>query len=141
MKTIKQIIFGLAIFTTMNIYGQDLIDSNGDKVASINSSGIIVDGANQPYGEFLSNGNVNNAAGQLMGSIDGNEFKDPGGTVLGKIDTNNNVFDINNSKIGSIQAGILVIDANNHVVGRASAPIESKIMAAYFFFFFNNSNM
>ncbi|MBL4667953.1 MAG: hypothetical protein JKY30_01660 [Flavobacteriales bacterium] len=136
----KKVILVLALFTTIVGYGQDLIDANGDKVAEINTSGVILDGAGQTLGEFLANGDVKDLAGNIIGKIEGTEFKDSEGIVLGSIDTNNNVFDLNNSKLGTIQAGLMVIDANNHLLGRASASVDSKYLAAYFFFFFSLNN-
>ena len=141
MKAIKKMVFTLAILFTVNSYGQNITDANGDLMASINSSGMIKDGASQPLGEFSSNGEVKNAIGDVIGSIDGNQFKDPTGLVLGTIDANNNVFDMNNDKIGAIQNGLTVVDVNNDTIGTTSATIDSKKLAAYFFFFFNRGMM
>jgi len=141
MKTIKKIALAAALFLSVNSFAQDIIDANGDVIAKLDASGVLTDGINQPLGSFLTNGEVRNAEDQLIGSIDGLQFKDAAGIVLGTIDANNDVFDLNNGKIGTVQAGLMVIDANNHVVGRASEEIETKQLAAFFFFFFNNGIM
>jgi len=141
MKILKKVALVISIFTATNMFGQDIIDANGDKVAELESSGILYDGDHVQVGKFLENGGIVNAEGLEIGSIEGYDFKDPMGTVLGRIDANNNVFDLNNSKIGSVQAGLMVIDANNHVLGRASSSIEATRLVAYFFFFFNNGLM
>lgn len=142
MKTIiKTFLIATIILFTNNIKAQEIIDANGDIIATMNSSGILVDGVNQPLGEFSTNGDVKNGEGQIIGSIVGNDFKDAAGLILGSIDVNNNVHDMNNSVVGVIQAEVMVIDANNHVLGRSSAPIDSKKLAAYFFFFFGMGAM
>lgn len=133
----KNILLVLAVFVTINSYGQNLIDANGDVIATIDSVGSVFDGAGSAIGEFAVNGDVNDGQGTKIGSIINNEFRDGSGAVIGTMDTNSNVFDMNGSQIGSIQAGLLVIDANNHVMGRASAPIDTKYLASYFFYFFN----
>lgn len=133
---IRKTLFALMILMSMTTYSQSIIDSNGDTIASIYSSGIITNGIDQPIGGFLENGEVHNERGDLIGTINGNEFVGPTGVVVGTIDTNNQVFDMNNSLIGSIENGITILDANNDVKGRASAAIDEKKLAAYFFFFF-----
>lgn len=133
----KKLFLVIAFFGSLSSFGQNIIDANGDIIGNIDNTGVLKNGINQLEGEFLSNGNITNAENHIIGKIDGNQFKNTSGEVVGTIDQNNNVFDLNNSKIGSIQAGLIVIDANNHVFGRTSEAVDSKILAAYFFFFFN----
>lgn len=139
MKNLKNILFILPLLLSIEVYSQTLIDANGDTLAVIDSEGVIKDAIGQTVGAFLANGQTTNAGSEIIGEIEGSNFKDASGALIGTIDTNNKVYDVNNDQIGEVQFGVMVVDANNHVLGRSTAVCDSKKLAAYFFFFFNQS--
>ena len=137
MKKTKQILLLniLLIFSTCSL-AQNIVDLNNDIIANINN-GLIVNSIGEPVGEFLVNGQVKNNIDELIGSIEGNQFKNVDGVLIGYLDENNNVYDINGDQIGSIQSQTIVYDSNNMIIGTSTSAIEPTKLAAYFFFFFN----
>ncbi len=131
----KGILVVISILVTTISYSQYIIDANNDTIGFINPAGIIKDGSNTNLAKLLPNGDIQDDQNNPMGSIDGNNFKDPLGEIIGHIDSTNKVFDINNDQIGEIEEGIRVIDANHHVIATASSPVDPKKLAAYFFFY------
>lgn len=139
MKSTKKLFLFIAVIMALSTTSaQSIIDANGDTIATINAMGVILDSENLPYGEINSTGDVKNAIGETIGHIDGNTFKDLVGTTKGRIDASGNIYDLNDAQIGLIQFDLMVIDANNHLIGRSSAPMDAKKLAAFFFFYFNN---
>lgn len=137
MKKTKQILL-LTMLLTFSTYSfaQSILDSNNDTVAVVNN-GLVVNSIGDPVGEFLTNGQVKNNIGELIGSIEGIQFKNLEGVLIGYLDENNNVYDINGDQIGSVQSQTIVYDSNNMIIGTSTSAIEPTKLAAYFFFFFN----
>lgn len=137
MKKTKQILL-LTMLLTFSTYSftQSILDSNNDTVAVVNN-GLVVNSIGEPVGEFLTNGQVKNNIGELIGSIEGIQFKNLEGVLIGYLDENNNVYDINGDQIGSVQSQTIVYDSNNMIIGTSTSAIEPTKLAAYFFFFFN----
>lgn len=122
---------------SIDVLSQRIIDLNNDTLAFVDSIGIITDRSGQYLGEFSSNGEILDETDNLLGFIEGSEFKDPSGHVIGSIDANHIVYDINNMVIGSID-GAFVKDANNMTIGSISSAIDEKKVTAFFFFFFTH---
>ena len=136
MKNLKLAALAILIFAASSAFSQDIIDANGDVIATIDDAGKVYDLSNYQIGQFSSNGEIRDGHGDLIGSYENGEFKDITGNSMGTIDDQGKVYDINNAQIGSVQAGLMVVDANDHVIGRASASTNQMYLAGYFFFFF-----
>lgn len=134
-KLILTTIFSL---TSILFYAQDIKEVKGRVVANIDSLGIITSFTEEVIGQIKSNGDVMDANDDLIGTIDGDDFKDVNSSVIGSINTSGEVFDSNDMKIGSIIDELTIKDINNTVIATASEAIDKKWLAAYYFFYFNN---
>ncbi|KAB2859618.1 MAG: hypothetical protein F9K09_01485 [Flavobacteriales bacterium] len=139
MKTkIKGVILIVLVTCSSYVFAQDVVTETGDTLR-ISSTGVISDLSNNTIGEVLSNGDIKDANGVRIGSIEGNNFKDLNNMVLGSINTTTGeVFDVNETKIGEVINGVTIKDISGNIIGIASSYINEKWLAAYYFFYFNN---
>ena len=145
MKAIKKITLAITIFTSVNIYGQEIIDAHGHVNVTINELGIITDANNDQIGQFMPNGDIKDANGDLIGKIEDNTFKDANDALLGRIDiSTGEVFDVNNMKIGEIPNSNSIKGSDGNLKGSIksnNSAVNKKQLAAYSFFFFNDGVM
>ena len=141
MQKLNFILLALSLFFCSICFSQTLKDSNGDVLAIIDSTGKIVDFNNYNYciGQFSSNGAILDCDSILMGSIEENNFKNSNAVIIGSINQQDEIVDINNDKIGQliVETRLLVKDVNNHIIGQTESTANKKWVAAYYFFFFN----
>ena len=138
MKKTKQILFLsiLLIFSTYS-YAQSILDSSNDTIAIIDNN-LILNMEGDAIGEFLTNGEVKDKLTQnTIGYIEENYFRNTENILIGYLDEQNNVKDINGNHIGKIHNQTIVYDLNDMVIGKSSSGIASTKLAAYFFFFFS----
>ncbi len=145
MKIIKKIALMMVFFASVNSYGQEILDAHGNVNVTIDSLGIITDGNNDQLGQFMPNGEIQDANGDVIGKIQGNEFKDANDDLLGSINiSTGEVFDINKMKIGEIpnETSIKGGDGNSKgSINSNNSAVNKKRVAAYSFFFFNDGVM
>ncbi|MFL3663656.1 MAG: 5-fold beta-flower protein [Flavobacteriales bacterium] len=129
------------IFSGFSSFGQNIITSNGDTIANISNLGIITNDSNQIIGEITSSGEIKNAQGQQIGSIDGNDFKDNTNSLIATQNTISNeeieVLNSSNNILIKVRFGHMVFNSDNSILFNASEPMSDKYLIAYYLFFIN----
>lgn len=143
MKTkIKGVILIVLVTCSSYVFSQDVVNSAGDTLVHISSTGVFSDLSDNTIGEVLSNGEVKNANGQLIGTIANNEIKNSAGTVIASLNSpSNNQIQIKNSSnvvVAVLHSTIAITDTNGAPLINASDPINDLYLLAFYHFFFNN---
>ncbi|MDF1675271.1 MAG: hypothetical protein P1U44_06095 [Vicingaceae bacterium] len=139
LKTTLTIV--VIIFSGFSSFGQNIVTSNGDTIANISNLGIITNDSNQIIGEITSSGEIKNAQGQQIGSIDGNDFKDNTNSLIATQNTISNeeieVLNSSNNILIKVRFGHMVFNSDNSILFNASEPMSDKYLIAYYLFFIN----
>lgn len=128
----------LAIFFCMffcsSLEAQILYNFNNEEIAKIDSVGNIMDNNGGFLGKFLSSGEIVNINNGVIGVIDGIVFRDINNTIIGSVNSVNEVLDMNNIKLGTITTSTTIYDTNNNQIGLASYQTDKMKLAALYFF-------
>lgn len=134
----KILLLVTTFFTFSNLFSQQIIVMQKDTVASISVEGIVKDGMNQQIGEISSSGEVRNSQGEIIGSIDGNKFKNADGTILGeKKNVGNEVQIIMPGELvfATVQSGNKIAEINGSIIMSSTGSVTELQLITYFFFF------
>lgn len=143
MKTkIKGVILIVLVTCSTYVFAQDVVNSAGDTLVHISSTGVFSDLSDNTTGEVLSNGEVKNTNGQLIGTIANNEIKNSAGTVIATLNpVSNNQIQIKNSSnevVAILNSGISITDNSGIPLINSSDSINDLYLLAFYHFFFNN---
>jgi len=139
-KHIKGKVFFISILLTLSVSGisQNIIISEKDTIASIDSLGNIKDMMGQQIGEITVGGDVKNLRGEVIGHIQGDEFKDLSGRLLGTKKTMTSEVQIimpGNIVFATLKSGNKIVGNDGQVIMSSSGSIDEKYLLAYFFYF------
>lgn len=139
LKTTLTIV--VIIFTGFSSFSQNIITSNGDTIANISNLGIITNNYNQVIGEITLSGEIKDAQGQQIGSIDGDDFKDNTNSLIASLnnisDGEIEVLNSNNNILIKISFGLMVFNSDNSILFSASEAMSDRYLIAYYLFFIN----
>jgi len=139
MKTIKKLLFAIALLISINSFSQDIITADGDTVANINSSGIVTNSLNQALGQISATGEVKNAEGVIIGNIVGQKFNNAAGTLIAEskmVGSVTQIIAVGGLVFATLESGNKIIE-NEEVVLRSSGSLSETHFIAYFFYFNN----
>lgn len=139
MKTIKEVLLIVLVTCSSYVFAQDVVNSAGDTLVHISSTGVFSDLSDNTIGEVLSNGEVKNANGQLIGTIVNNEIKNSSGTLIATLNTISNnqiqIKNLSNEVVAILNSGISITDSSGMPLINASDPISDVYLLAFFHFF------
>lgn len=131
----KVILITLFFFSITSAFSQELRDSNDDVVATIDLLGNVYDLQNFKIISFAASGDIFDVNNHKIGYIDGDDFKDMNGDILGSLNIiSGEVFNSNGDKLGQINNKIIQDNKLNQI-GRITGVVNTHHIAAFYFFF------